>query len=88
MSIFRTERDKEEFVRIFRKITMSGVVSGDVAIEKIIRDNPHFFHQPTADELKKSFHSVLNDELRSRAQQTNRLSIDIFRGLADKQKPS
>ncbi len=88
MSIFRTEKDKEEFVRIFRKITMSGAITDDRAVEKIMRDYPHFFHQPTADELKKSFHAAMNDEIRSRAQQTNRLADDIFRGPADKQKTS
>jgi hypothetical protein len=78
MSIFRTEKDKEEFVRIFRKITMSGDINDDRAIEKIIRNNPHFFRQPSADELKKSFHAVMNDEIRARAQTTNRLADGIF----------
>ncbi len=88
MSIFRTEKDKKEFVRLFREKTMSGSISDDRAIEIIMRDNPHFFHQPTADELKKSFHEAMNDAMRSRALQSNKLSIDIFRRPADKQKPA
>ncbi len=88
MSIFKTEKDKKEFVAAFRKMTMSGAISGDVAIEKIIRDNPHFFHQPTENDLLQISHSLLNEEIRARAQQTNRLADDIFRGPADKQKPS
>jgi ABC-type sugar transport system ATPase subunit len=88
MSIFNTEKDKKEFVAAFRKLTMSGAVSQDVAIEKLIRNNPNYFHQQTADEAKKSFHAAMNDEMRARAQQSNRLSIDIFRRHADKQKPS
>jgi hypothetical protein len=86
MSIFNTEKDKKEFVAAFRKLTMSGVVSQDVAIEKLIRDNPHFFHQQTADEAKKSFHAAMNDEMRARAlQPTSRPTYDIFRRPADKQ---
>jgi hypothetical protein len=88
MSIFRTEKDKKEFVAAFRKMTMSGAINDERAIEIIMRDNPHFFHQPTADEIKKSFHAAMNDEIRSRAQQTSRLANDIFRGPADKQKTS
>jgi len=87
MTIFKTEKDKKEFVRAFKKLTMSGVVSQDAAIEKLIKSNPHYFHQPTADELKKISHSAMNDEMRARARQSNRLSIDIFRTPADKQKP-
>jgi hypothetical protein len=78
MTIFKTEKDKEEFVRAFRKMTMSGVVSQDVAIEKLIRDNPNYFHQLTEAELKKSFHAAMNDEIRSRARQSNRLADGIF----------
>jgi hypothetical protein len=88
MTIFKSEKDKKEFVAAFRKKTMSGVVSQDTAIEKLIRSNPHYFHQPTEDELKKISHSAMNDEMRARAQQSNRLSIDIFRRPTDKQKPS
>ena len=78
MSIFNTEQDKEEFVRVFRKLTASGAVSQDAAIEKLIRENPHFFHQPTQDDIVKISHSAMNDEIRSRAQQTNRLADGIF----------
>jgi hypothetical protein len=77
-SIFRTEKDKKEFVAAFRKMTMSGAVSQDAAIAKLIRNNPNYFHQPSADELKKSFHAAMNGEMRARARQSNRLSIDIF----------
>ena len=77
-TIFKSEKDKEEFVRAFRKMTMSGAVSQDLAIEKLIRDNPHFFHQPTESELKKSSHSSMNGEIRSRARQINRLADRIF----------
>jgi hypothetical protein len=69
-------------------MTMSGAINDERAIEIIMRDNPHFFHQPTADELKKSFHAAMNDEIRSRAQQTSRLADYVFRGPADKQKTS
>ncbi len=84
--IIKAENEKE-IVRIFRKITMSGVADGDKAAEIIMRDYPHFFREPTADELKKISHSAMNDEMRARARQSNRLSIDIFRRPADKQKP-
>jgi uncharacterized membrane protein len=77
-SIFRAEKDKEEFVRLFRKMTMSGAVSEDVAVEKIIRDNRRLFRQPTADELKKNSHAAMNDAIRARARQSNKLTIDIF----------
>jgi hypothetical protein len=87
MSIFKTEKDKEEFVRAFKKLTMSGAVTKDAAIAKLIRNNPNYFHQPSADELKKSFHAAMNSEMRARSRQSNRLSIDIFRGHTDK-KPS
>ncbi len=83
--IIKGEHEKE-IVRIFRKLTASGVVNGDKAAEIIMRDYPHFFHQPTADEIKKSFHAAMNDEIRARAQQTNRLAAGIFREPTDKQK--
>ncbi len=67
MTVFKTEKDKKEFVAAFRKLTMSGAVSQDAAIERLIRNNPHFFRQPTADELKKISHSELNSEIRRRA---------------------
>ncbi len=88
MTIFKTEKDKKEFVAAFRKMTMSGAINKDVAIEKLIRKNPNYFHQPTEDELKKISHSAMNDEMRARAQQSNGLSDDFFRKPADKQKPS
>jgi hypothetical protein len=88
MSIFTDEKYKKEFVAAFRKMTMSGAINKDVAIEKLIRNNPNYFHQPSADELKKISRSEMNAEMRARAQPTSRLSIDIFRRPADKQKPS
>ncbi len=88
MSIFRTERDKEEFVRIFRKLTASGMLDSDRAITKIIRDYPQYFHQATPDDIAKISRSELNSNIRRRAQQNTRLADDIFRGPADKQKPS
>jgi hypothetical protein len=78
---------KNEVVRIFRKLIASGVINKDAAIAKITRDFPHFFQQPTPDDIAKISRSELNDEIRRRAQQTNKLSIGIFRGPADKQKP-
>ncbi len=80
MTIFKSEKDKKEFVAAFRKMTMSGVVSQDVAIEKLIRDNPNYFHQPTEDDIAKISRSELNDEIRRRAQQTNKLADGFFRG--------
>jgi hypothetical protein len=80
--------NKNEFVRIFRELTMSGAVSADVAIAKIMRDYPHFFREPTQDEVKRTFNDVLNSEMRARAlQPTSRPTYDIFRGHTDK-KPS
>jgi hypothetical protein len=79
-SIFRTEKDKQEFVRLFRETTMSGAVSEDVAVEKLIRDNPRFFYQPTEADIAKISRSGLNDEIRRRAQQTNKLADGFFRG--------
>jgi hypothetical protein len=82
-TIFKTEKDKKEFVRLFRKITMSGDINDDRAVEIIMRDNPHFFHQPTENEVKRTFNDVLNDEIRLRARagvQSNRIADRIFRG--------
>jgi glutamyl-tRNA reductase len=78
MTIFKTEKDKKEFVAAFRKLTMSGAITRDAAIEKIMRNNPHYFHQPSADELKKISHSAMNDEMRARAQQTNKFADSFF----------
>jgi hypothetical protein len=77
-SIFRTEKDKKEFVRLFRKMTMSGVINEDVAVEKLIRDNPHFFRVPSENEVKRTFNDVLNSEIRSRARQTNKFTDSFF----------
>ena len=66
-SIFRTEKDKKEFVAAFRKITMSGAINDDRAIEIIMRDYPHYFHQPTENDLLQISHSAMNDEMRRRA---------------------
>jgi lysophospholipase L1-like esterase len=75
--IIKSENEKE-IVRIFRKLTASGVVNGDKAAEIIMRDYPHFFRHPTENEVKQTFNSVMNSELRARAQQTNRLADGIF----------
>jgi hypothetical protein len=78
-----------EIRTIFRKLIASGALDKDKAIAKIMRDYPHFFREPTADELKKSFHAAMNDEMRARAlQPTSRPTYDIFRAPTDKQKPS
>ncbi len=87
MNTFNSEEHKKEFVLAFRKLTMSGAVSQDAAIEKLIRDNPHFFHQQTEDELKKSFHAAMNDEIRARARQSNRLGDGIFANVIPTDKP-
>ena len=84
--IIKSENE-EEIVRIFRKLIASGTLDSDKAIEKIMRDYPHFFREPTADELKKISHSAMNDQIRSRAQPTSRLADDIFRAPSDKKKP-
>jgi hypothetical protein len=88
MSIFRSEKDKEEFMRVFRKITMSGDINDDRAVEKIMRDYPQYFHQATPDDIAKISRSELNSDIRRRARQPNKLADDIFRGPTDKQKPS
>jgi hypothetical protein len=76
--IFKSEKDKKEFVAAFKKMTMSGVVTKDRAIEKLIRNNPNYFDQPTADELKKISHSAMNDEMRARALRTNKFTDSFF----------
>jgi hypothetical protein len=86
-TIFKSDAHREEFLRAFKNLTMSGAVTKDAAIEKLIRDNPNYFHQPSADELKKISHSEMNDAMRAGAQ-ANKLSIDFFRAPTDKQKPS
>jgi hypothetical protein len=86
-SIFRTERDKKEFVRIFREKTMSGFLDKDKAIDLIIRDYPNLFRQPPTDELEKIAQPTMSDMIRAHARQSNGLSDDFFRRRSDKQKP-
>jgi hypothetical protein len=76
-NIIKAENQKE-VVQIFRKIVASGVINKDAAITKILRDYPHFFHQPTPDDIAKISRSELNDEIRRRARQPNKLTIDLF----------
>jgi endonuclease III len=74
---------QQEVVRIFRKLVASGVINKDAAIAKITRDFPHFFHQPTPDDIAKISREELNDEIRSRARtglQTTKLADDFFQG--------
>jgi hypothetical protein len=85
-SIFRTEKDKKEFVRLFRETTMSGAVSEDAAVEKIIRKNPHLFRVPSENEVKQTFNDVMNSEMRARARLSNRLSIDVFANVLPRDK--
>jgi hypothetical protein len=82
--IIKAEHE-EEIRTIFRKLIASGVLDSDKAITKIMRDYPHFFREPTADELKKISHSAMNDQMRARAlQPMSRPTYDIFRRPADK----
>jgi hypothetical protein len=78
---------QQEVVRIFRKLIASGALDSDKAITKILRDFPNYFHQPTPDDIVKTSRAELNDEMRARARQSNKISIDIFRRPTD-QKPS
>jgi hypothetical protein len=81
--IIKAENEKE-IRTIFRKLIASGVLDSDKAIEKIMRDYPHFFRQPSEDELKKISHSAMNDQMRARAlQPTSRPTYDIFRAPTD-----
>jgi hypothetical protein len=85
--IIKSEHEKE-IRTIFRKLIASGALDSDKAITKIMRDYPHYFREPTADELKKISHSAMNDQMRARVlQPTSRPTYDIFRGHTDK-KPS
>jgi hypothetical protein len=77
-TIFKTEKDKKEFVAAFRKMTMSGAVTRDQAIEKLIRNNPNYFHQPPTDDIVKIAQPTMNDAIRERARQSNKISIDFF----------
>ncbi len=81
-----------EVVQIFRKLIASGVLDSDKAITKILRDYPHYFHQPTEADIVNLSRAELNGEIRRRAGagvQSNRLSIDFFANVppTDK-KPS
>ncbi len=75
--IIKSEHEKE-IRTIFRKLIASGVLDSDRAIEKIMRDFPHFFRVPTENEVKQTFNDVLNSEIRRRARQSNRLGDGIF----------
>ncbi len=77
------DEHRQEVVRIFRKLVASGVINRDAAITKILRDYPHFFHQPTEADIVKIARAEMNDEIRQRARagvQSNRLADAIFRG--------
>jgi hypothetical protein len=69
---------QQEVVRIFRKIVASGAINKDAAIAKILRDFPHYFHQPSADDIVKMSRTELNDEIRQRARQTNKFADSFF----------
>ncbi len=75
--------NENEFVRIFRQLTASGVLDSDKAITKILRDFPHFFRVPDEDDIARDFRDELNSEIRQRARagvQSNRIADRIFRG--------
>ncbi len=80
----------EEIRTIFRKLIASGVLDSDKAINKIMRDFPHYFHQPTADDIVKISRTALNAEIRQRARagvQSNRLADRIFNNVPPTDKP-
>jgi hypothetical protein len=80
--------NEDEILRIFRKITMSGAVDKAKALEIIIRDFPHFFREPSENEVKRTFNDAMNAELRARAlQQTSRLADRIFANVLPTDKP-
>jgi phosphoenolpyruvate synthase/pyruvate phosphate dikinase len=90
MTIFKTEKDKKEFVAAFKKLTMSGAVSEDAAINKILRDYPHYFNQPTPDDIVKTSRAELNSEIRQRARaglQSDKLADRIFANIQPTDKP-
>jgi hypothetical protein len=91
-TIFKTDAHREEFVRAFKKLTMSGAVDKDRAIERLIQQNPHYFHQPTDGEIVNLSRSELNDEIRERARaglQSDKLADRIFNNIPPTdQKPS
>ncbi len=78
MSIFTDEKYKKEFVAAFRKMTMSGAINKDAVIEKLIKSNPHYFHQPTPDDIVKISHSEMNAAMRAGALQTNKFADSFF----------
>jgi hypothetical protein len=81
-NIIKPEYEKE-IRTIFRKLIASGVLDSDKAIAKILRDFPHYFREPTSDELKKNSHAAMNSEIRQRARagvQSNKLADGFFRG--------
>jgi hypothetical protein len=82
----------EEIRTIFRKLIASGVLDSDKAINKILRDYPHYFHQPTPDEIVNLSRSELNSEIRERARaglQSDKLADRIFNSIPPTdQKPS
>ncbi len=81
--IIKPEHQKE-VVRIFRKLIASGALDSDKAINKILRDYPHFFRVPTDGEIVKISRSELNDEIRQRARagvQSNKLADRIFNNI-------
>jgi hypothetical protein len=86
-TIFKTDAHREEFVAAFKKMTMSGAVTKDRAIERLIQQNPHLFHQPTPDDIVKMSRASLNDEIRERARQPNKLTIDLFANIQPTDKP-
>jgi hypothetical protein len=74
---------RQEVVRIFRQLVASGVINKDAAINKILRDFPHYFIMPTEDDIAKISRDELNDSIRQRARagvQSDRLADRIFRG--------
>jgi hypothetical protein len=91
MTIFKNDAHREEFVRAFKKLTMSGAVTKDQAVEKLIKSNPHYFHQPTPDDIAKISRSELNDEIRQRARaglQSDKLADRIFNNILPPDKPA
>lgn len=78
MNPFKTDADRRDFLAALKKMTMSGAIAEDDAIEKLIRQNPDFFQQPTESELKANFNATMNAEIRSRARLTNRIADFLF----------
>ena len=78
MTIFKTDAHREEFLRALKKMTMSGAVTKDQAIETLIRDYPHLFHPPPESDIVKISQPTMNDAIRARARQSKKLPIDFF----------